>query len=104
MTARPAAVAPAARVVPPARGLFAPPPSAAPSESPPAAIPPAPRNSLFGIVTGAIRRTMPSAAPSGEAARAEPQLPPAVEAPSVRPASPEEIGLDIPAFLRRQSS
>ncbi len=102
MAARPVAAA-AARVAPPPRGLFAPPPSAASNEAP-AAVPPAPRNSLFGIVTGAIRRTMPSAAPTGEAGRAEPQLPPAGEAPSVRPASSEEIGLDIPAFLRRQSS
>ncbi len=115
---RPAAVEVAAPAMPieaaprpaapaPARGLFAPPPAATPSEAPAAAAPP--RNSLFGIVTGAIRRTMPSApitagTTPGEAARAEPQLPPQAEAPSVRPASSEEIGLDIPAFLRRQSS
>ncbi|MGI4976144.1 MAG: cell division protein FtsZ [Janthinobacterium lividum] len=64
---------------------------------------PAPRSSLFGIVTGAIRSRLPAAAP--ESARSEPAAP-AVSAPaaSVRPAVTEEMGLDIPAFLRRQTS
>ena len=84
----------------PARGLFAEQP-AAPVAAPAA---PAPRNSLFGIVTGAIRGK-PAAAPALDPARSEPSLPNQSEAaPSVRPAQTEEMGLDIPAFLRRQSS
>ena len=87
------------RTAPPARGLFAEQPASAPTVQ---ATPP--RNSLFGIVTGAIRgRAAPQPAP--EAPRAEPALPSHSEpAPSVRPAQTEEMGLDIPAFLRRQSS
>lgn len=103
---------PRARAVPPAppavqpqptpvaRGLFT------DQQSTPAPVqaPSPPRNSLFGIVTGAIRgRAAP--APQPEAARSEPALPQQAEpAPSVRPAATEEMGLDIPAFLRRQSS
>ncbi len=63
----------------------------------------APRNSLFGIVTGAIRRSIPSApaaAPAAPVAAAAPQPP----APQARPAATDEMGLDIPAFLRRQPS
>ena len=74
--------------------LFAEPPAAAP----------APRKSLFGIVTGAIRgqpaeppppqRTEPTQHElRGESARAH-----------VRQTSGEENAIDIPAFLRRQSS
>ena len=93
MAPQPAAPRPAGA----SRGLFAEASSAPP---PPAA----PRNSLFGIVTGAIRGK-PAAPPAAEAARAEPALPSQMEpAPSVRPAQTEEMGLDIPAFLRRQSS
>jgi cell division protein FtsZ len=94
-------VAPAAapaRTAPPARGLFAEQPSAPPVQAP------APRNSLFGIVTGAIRgRAAPQ--PMAEAPRSEPAFPSHADpAPTVRPAQTEEMGLDIPAFLRRQSS
>ena len=101
------AAAPAARAAPPpARsGLFAEAPRAA-SAAPLA--PPEPARSLFRAVTGAFRRTGPSGpvslgGPQPEPARAEPML---VDAPraSVRQAANEEIGLDIPAFLRRQSS
>ena len=72
--------------------------------------PPTVRRSLFGIVTGAIRGSLPmpqSAAPV-QTARVDPPL---HEAPretaaraTVRPAGGEEIGIEIPAFLRRQSS
>jgi cell division protein FtsZ len=85
-------------------GLFADPPRGE-------AAPPPPRRSLFGIVTGVIRQSMPSAAPHAEAPPApEPVSAGGQEAggePSrarVRPADGEEIGIDIPAFLRRQSS
>ncbi len=66
--------------------------------------PVAPRGSLFGIVTGAIRGRAPAPA-APEAARSEPLLTGQAEpAASVRPAQTDEMGLDIPAFLRRQSS
>ncbi len=66
-----------------------------------------PRNSLFGIVTGAIRGAVRQSAPAGEPNRAEPPMPAQTSepaAPSVRAASSDEMGLEIPAFLRRQSS
>jgi cell division protein FtsZ len=62
--------------------------------------PPAPpRAGLFGLVTGAMRRPAPAAA----------QEPPPVAAPPAptpryAPPAADETGLDIPAFLRRQSS
>jgi len=108
--------APPLSVVPPAQheapaagartGLFAEPRPAAVSQSAPE-----PRGSLFSTVTGAFRRRHHQAA--GAAAepapvRAEPAMQePRSEAPhvSVRPAVGDEMtGLDIPAFLRRQSS
>jgi cell division protein FtsZ len=112
-----AAPAPAPRPAPNSArgGLFA--EQARPAASAPQQPEPA-RPSLFRSVTGAFRRG-PSADPSGlepvlrsepavhaEQARAEPILhEPRPEArPSVRPAIGEEVGLEIPAFLRRQSS
>jgi cell division protein FtsZ len=68
-----------------------------------------PRRSIFSIVTGAIRgaqstvvEAAPAAAPT---ARAEPSLHEPVETQrvNVRPTSGEDM-LDIPAFLRRQTS
>ena len=92
---RPAAAVLSTRAVP-RSPLF----SEAPAAPPP---PSGARNSLFGIVTGAIRRSMPHAA--HEPARSEPAAP-ASSAPAatVQPAVTEEMGLDIPAFLRRQTS
>ncbi len=95
--------APAQRpFVAPRAGLFTEAPPSAPAQ--PVQAPAPARNSLFGIVTGAIRgRSAPVAAP--EPQRAEPSLASQPEGgPSVRPAPAEEMGLDIPAFLRRQSS
>ncbi len=97
----------------PRAGLF--------SEPPRAVEPQAPSRSLFGIVTGALRRGAgtPQGAPPGapgsasaapgEPRQAEPHGTPqlretaAEPSASVRPAGGEETGLDIPAFLRRQS-
>jgi cell division protein FtsZ len=67
------------------------------------------RPSLFSTVTGAFRRRQPAPTAQGEPApvRAEPAMqPPRVEQPraSVRQTAGDEVGLDIPAFLRRQSS
>ena len=72
---------------------------------------PAPaRKSLFGIVTGAIRGSLP-AAPAGAPAqpvRTEPSLHEGMREGNtrinVRQAASEEMAIDIPAFLRRQSS
>ncbi len=72
----------------------------------------APRSSLFGIVTGALRRAAPAASgPGPETRRTEPSLvagEPQAEVqsatPRAQPAPSEEAGLDIPAFLRRQSN
>jgi cell division protein FtsZ len=93
---------PTARPAPARAGLFAEPTTAAATSTP--VPPPAPRNSLFGIVTGAIRGR--PAAPPAEPVRSEPLFTnTSTEATaSVRPAATEEMGLDIPAFLRRQSS
>jgi cell division protein FtsZ len=74
--------------------------------------PPQPqRRSLFGIVTGAFRgNTAVAAAPQSAAdepaVRADASRYEAVETvlANVRPAGGDEINLDIPAFLRRQTS
>jgi cell division protein FtsZ len=59
----------------------------------------APSRSLFGLVTGAIRRTLPAGAPAPAG-----QATADVVSVSARQAAGDEVGLDIPAFLRRQSS
>jgi len=105
-----------AQSVPP-RGMFAASgrttPAAAAAGAAPSPRAHTPRPSLFGIVTGAIRRNLPggqaSAAEAVSVPRAEKTLPehapePERERASVRLAASEDIGLDIPAFLRRQSS
>ena len=73
--------------------------------------PEAARPSLFSTVTGAFRRRQQPPLAGTEPAspvRAEPvmQQAPRAEPPqaSVRQTAGEEVGLDIPAFLRRQSS
>jgi cell division protein FtsZ len=87
----------------PARGLFATPGSRPASAPVP---PPAPTGrSLFGTVTGVLRRNLggmraPAAEPAPEprpVAAAEPPRP-------ARPVAEEDPNLDIPAFLRRRSS
>jgi cell division protein FtsZ len=89
--------------------LFNPEParSVAPSPVPQPAADPT-RPSLFSTVTGAFRRR-PQGAPAAEPpARVEPPVlqEPRLEQPraSVRQTAGDEVGLDIPAFLRRQSS
>ncbi len=70
------------------------------------------RKSLFGIVTGAIRGSLPAAAQAGAqgpALRIDPSLHDGPRESLVRAnvrqaAAGEEVGIDIPAFLRRQSS
>jgi cell division protein FtsZ len=68
----------------------------------------APRPSLFSQVTGVLRRRLPTAPPpQPEHVRSEPALHeprPEASRVSVRQTAGEEVGLDIPAFLRRQSS
>ena len=92
------------------RGLFAdgtpapnswnPPP---PAHGAPPASPPPRRGSIFQVVTSALRRPSASAEPSRPApqpAAPEPESPHA----SVRLTGSDELGLDIPAFLRKQTS
>jgi len=70
----------------------------------------APRPSLFSQVTGVLRRRLPTAPPpqpQTAPVRSEPALHeprPEASRVSVRQTAGEEVGLDIPAFLRRQSS
>jgi len=68
--------------------------------------PPAPhRTGLFGLVTGAMRRPAPPApepGPPQPLAATSPAPAPRYVPPA--PAAADEAGLDIPAFLRRQSS
>ena len=89
-----------------AAGLFAEPPRAEQTVPPPP-----PRRSLFGIVTGAIRGSHATAPAAEQAehphARVEPLLEEHESEPlraNVRQAGGDEMGIDIPAFLRRQSS
>ena len=102
--AEPAAPRPAG--LRPRSGLFAEPsrPQAA-APTPPEA----PRHSLFGNVTGLLRRrAAPAGAPqpaAPEAMRRDPAAEPRPEPrPSVHPVGGEDMGLEIPTFLRRQSS
>ncbi len=80
--------------------------SARASETTPA-VPPQ-RRSLFNIVTGAIRGSLPANAPQPAPTRAEPQLEEtrtdSSQHASVHATGGEEVNIDIPAFLRRQSS
>ncbi|MBW4091318.1 MAG: cell division protein FtsZ [Proteobacteria bacterium] len=74
------------------------------------------RSSLFGTVTGVFRRRTPGpAAEAGTAPRQDPAMAPARASPpheprpepapaSVRPVAGEDVGLEIPTFLRRQQS
>ncbi len=68
-----------------------------------------PRRTLFNIVTGAIRGSLPANAPEPSAgARAEPQMEESRaetnQHVNVRQTGGDEMNIDIPAFLRRQSS
>ena len=91
-------------------GLFneAPRPTATPAA--PAPVPEVPRTSLFNTVTGVLRRRMAPPMPvEGAAPRHEPMLHPEQRTEparaSVRLANgSEETTLEIPAFLRRQTS
>ena len=93
--------APAARPVQQAAQDFG-----GPEQATPQPLPHPARASLFGIVTGAIRRNLPAATAEAVTARHDPTFHEQPEPPraSVRLAAGEEMGLDIPAFLRRQSS
>jgi cell division protein FtsZ len=75
----------------------------------PAGVSPPQRRSIFSIVTGVVRGAQAAVAPAAPAptpsARVEPSLHEGHDVPraNVRPASGEDL-LDIPAFLRRQTS
>ncbi len=93
--ARPAARAAEPRPLQPKSGLF---------NDTPRAEPAAPRKSLFGIVTGAIRGHAYEAA-SAPAPEAQPREQVYAEPTGTAPraSGSEEMGIEIPAFLRRQS-
>ncbi|HLY90952.1 MAG TPA: cell division protein FtsZ [Acetobacteraceae bacterium] len=89
--------------------LFAEPRRPAGDPAAPQVAPESTRPSLFSTVTGAFRRRQhPGAVEPAAPVRAEPvvQAVARAEPPqaSVRQTAGEEVGLDIPAFLRRQSS
>ncbi|HTR16228.1 MAG TPA: cell division protein FtsZ [Acetobacteraceae bacterium] len=103
---RPAPAAPKPSAAPRSSILFNEPPAqpaqpAAPARSP---------RSLFGIVTGRTNRAAAGTTQVAEPARAEPQMAGVAQAPQhyheqpARMAPADEMGLEIPAFLRRQSS
>jgi len=83
-------------------------PSAFRSELLAPAIPAAPeasRPSLFSQVSGVLRRRLPAPQPEAATARSDSaRHEPRPERDSVRQTAAEEVGFDIPAFLRRQSS
>jgi cell division protein FtsZ len=99
----PAETVSAARTAPapPRSGLFADPSRAASVDQAAEAA----RPSLFSTVTGAFRRRQHHA-PAVTAEPAPVRADPAPQPPrvSVRQTAGDEVGLDIPAFLRRQSS
>jgi cell division protein FtsZ len=82
----------------------APEPKAAGAKTTDAAAP-APRKSLFGIVTGAIRGHAAEPVQAHQEPRVDSHPTPSREPAQaqVRQAASEEIGIEIPAFLRRQS-
>lgn len=89
--------------------LFAEPPRQVGEPAAPQVAPESTRPSLFSTVTGAFRRRQhPGAVEPTAPVRAEPVVQAAARAEppqaSVRQTAGEEVGLDIPAFLRRQSS
>ena len=89
--------------------LFAEPPRQVGESAAPQVAPESTRPSLFSTVTGAFRRRQhPGAVEPTAPVRAEPVVQAAARAEppqaSVRQTAGEEVGLDIPAFLRRQSS
>ena len=93
----------------PRSGLFAEPAPPVDAAGAPVAEPVRP--SLFGTVTGVFRRRPPGSGAAGHdqpAGRIEPMVAvePRLEHPraSVRPVAGEEMGIEIPTFLRRQSS
>ena len=93
----------------PRSGLFAEPSRPAAAAPIPPSVPEAPRHSLFGNVTGLLRRRATPATPpqpaAPEAMRREPTAEPRPEPrPQVHPVGGEDMGLEIPTFLRRQSS
>ncbi|MGH7102699.1 MAG: cell division protein FtsZ [Acetobacteraceae bacterium] len=95
-------------------GLFAAPPASAVPHRAPAELSaesaggtakvarPGRRQNIFVTVTGALRRASGAAEMRQDAER-EPAAAPGPHA-SVRPAAGDELGLDIPAFLRKQTS
>ena len=107
--AEPTRVPEPARLAPvrpaPLRPIASPRPNSTLFTEPPT-VEPAPQSSarsLFGQITGALRNKKSVPPEPTEPQRAEPSFPAASAAPPARPV-PADEALDIPAFLRRQSS
>ncbi len=107
----PVAPAAAPAATSPRSGLFAEPPRAATAAPAAQSSADSTRPTLFSTVTGAFRRARQTQAPSPATQPAPVRVEPAVQ--EARPEQPrasvqqtggDEVGLDIPAFLRRQSS
>ncbi len=94
----------------PRSGLFADPPATEEQPAPALQGADAARPSLFGTVTGVFRRRSSGpVAAEAQTARVEPvvsaeQRPEPAPRPTVRPVAGDEMGIEIPTFLRRQSS
>jgi len=101
-----AAPAPVAAPAPSRASLFAEAPRPVSAGTPPQGVAESSRPSLFSTVTGAFRRRQTAAVAAAAAEPAPVRSEPAVREPtvSVRQTGGDEVGLDIPAFLRRQSS
>ncbi|MCE0742529.1 cell division protein FtsZ [Acetobacter sicerae] len=93
------------RAASPRDGLFT--SNTRPAPAPRAPEPAPARSSLFGLMTGVLRR--PAAEPRETKQEPAPQVTPAQrneqpqEGPTVRPSQSDDGGLDIPAFMRRPS-
>ncbi len=97
--------APAARPASAARSAIFSEPSNTPVSAPPVAAPaPSPARSLFGIMTRGIRGRGAEPEQRVEPQRADPSFPPQPQPQPSHVQQPSDEALEIPAFLRRQTS
>ena len=84
--------------------IFSDPGQAAPAPPPPPAAPLSPARSLFGIMTRGMRGRAAHETAAPEPQRADPSFTSQTTAPEQPQAMPSDEALEIPAFLRRQTS
>ncbi len=89
------------QVAEPAPRMAVPPRPMAPVVAPPST---GGLNNLFRRATGLMRRDVPEAAPAPAPVATQRMEPAAAPRPVARPTQQDEMGLDIPTFLRRQSN